>query len=308
MLVLITGGCKNGKSSKAEKMAYELSKGQNLYYLATMIPSDTEDEERIKKHIGSRQNMPFTTIEKGRDVLEATDLIPENATVLLDSLTALLSNEMFKISENGDFKFCGDADQKVYSDVCHLGSHITNLIIVSDYIQSDFGQYDGYTDRFREGLAFLEYRLSLVSDKAIEVVAGKEMDIKQKNNPDNETQKERVLVIGGAYQGKRNFVTKKFGISPKDIYVCDENTAEIPKGYRCYEHVEKYVLSCVKKDSVPVQEFEKGTIIIFDDIFCGVVPIDELIRRYREAAGRFVQQLADGADVYRVFCGRGIKL
>ena len=53
---------------------------------------------------------------------------------------------------------------------------------------------------------------------------------------------------------------------------------------------------------------EKGAVIIFDDIFCGVVPMDELLRKYREIAGRFVQQIAKNADVYRVFCGRGIKL
>ena len=308
MLILITGGCKNGKSSKAEKIAYELSKGKDLFYLATMIASDKEDVNRIKKHICSRESMPFTTIEKGRDIGTSTDLLSDNATVLLDSLTALLSNEMFKTSEKGDFEFFADAGKKVYRDIYYLNEKVKNLIIVSDNIQNDIGMYDSYTDSFRKGLAYLEYRLNLISDKTIEVVAGKEMDIKEKMSFDYKNINGNVLVIGGAFQGKRDFVKDKFEISSEEIFICDEDTTDIPRGFKCYEHVEKYVFACVKRDISPEPSFEKGAVIIFDDIFCGVVPMDELLRKYREIAGRFVQQIAKNADVYRVFCGRGIKL
>ncbi|WP_022773194.1 bifunctional adenosylcobinamide kinase/adenosylcobinamide-phosphate guanylyltransferase [Butyrivibrio sp. AE2015] len=308
MLVLITGGCKNGKSSKAETIAFELSKGENLYYLATMIASDNEDKERIKKHIDSRKDMPFFTIEKGRNIDAVIEKIPENATVLLDSLTALLSNEMFKTSDDGRFVIFKEAAGKVLKDIEALNDRVLNLVIVSDYIQSDAAMYDEYTQLYRNGLAFLEERLCGLSDKAIEIAAGKEMLIKGRSVIETKTKNRNVLVLGGAFQGKRDYVIENFGILPEEIYTFEEDDAEIPLGYRCYEHIERYVYACIKNEKEPVNSFPENSVIIIDDIFCGVVPMDELIRRYREEAGRFMQKIAAHSDVYRVFCKRGIKL
>ena len=43
MIVFITGGAKNGKSSYAQDLAVKLASGGKHYYLATMIPCDEED-------------------------------------------------------------------------------------------------------------------------------------------------------------------------------------------------------------------------------------------------------------------------
>ena len=40
MIVFITGGAKNGKSSYAQNLAVKLASGGKHYYLATMIPCD----------------------------------------------------------------------------------------------------------------------------------------------------------------------------------------------------------------------------------------------------------------------------
>ena len=47
MNVLISGGCKNGKSFFAQQLAAELAAGRPLYYIATMIPRDDEDRARM---------------------------------------------------------------------------------------------------------------------------------------------------------------------------------------------------------------------------------------------------------------------
>ena len=89
------------------------------------------------------------------------------------------------------------------------------------------------------------------------------------------------MVIGGAYQGKGTFVRNKFGIDSKDIYVCDDSQSKLPEGYKCYEHLEKYVYACSKAGIEPEDNFEKGTIL---------------------------QTLASHSEVYRVICGRGVEL
>ena len=45
MNIFISGGCKNGKSMYAQKLAKEMAdaRGRALYYIATMIPTDEED-------------------------------------------------------------------------------------------------------------------------------------------------------------------------------------------------------------------------------------------------------------------------
>ena len=56
MNVFISGGAKNGKSMFAQRAAKEMAeeKGAPLYYVATMIPHDEEDEARIARHIRER--------------------------------------------------------------------------------------------------------------------------------------------------------------------------------------------------------------------------------------------------------------
>ncbi|MBQ6118000.1 MAG: bifunctional adenosylcobinamide kinase/adenosylcobinamide-phosphate guanylyltransferase [Clostridia bacterium] len=40
MNVLISGGCKNGKTAFAQDIAVKLSKNGHRYYVATMLPYD----------------------------------------------------------------------------------------------------------------------------------------------------------------------------------------------------------------------------------------------------------------------------
>ena len=116
------------------------------------------------------------------------------------------------------------------------------------------------------------------------------------------------LVIGGAYQGKKDVAREKFGLNDKEIYTCTED-AEPDWGSRCLEHLERYVYYCVK-NGLPVEEKPReDAVLLCDDIFCGVVPIDPVERAWREETGRFMGRVtAKATGVYRVFCGLAMKL
>ena len=58
MTVFISGGAKCGKSSIAQDLTVALSKGGKHYYIATMIPSGEEDQERIRRHLADRDGLP----------------------------------------------------------------------------------------------------------------------------------------------------------------------------------------------------------------------------------------------------------
>ena len=106
MNIFISGGCKNGKSMHAQRIAKAMAVSENvpLYYVATMIPTDEEDRQRIRRHIEERAGWGFETLEQGRDICGALrDGVDCRGVFLLDSVTALLSNEMFRPDGTCDF-------------------------------------------------------------------------------------------------------------------------------------------------------------------------------------------------------------
>ena len=166
MSVYISGGCKNGKSFYAQRITKAL--GKPLYYLATMIPHDEEDRARIRRHIAERDGWGFETIECGTDILSALDNADPAGAFLLDSVTALLSNEMF--TETGEFD--GDSPKRVADALCEFVRRAPNVVMVSDFIFSDAALYDPMVEAYREGLAYIDKTLARQCDHVIEVVNG----------------------------------------------------------------------------------------------------------------------------------------
>ena len=116
------------------------------------------------------------------------------------------------------------------------------------------------------------------------------------------------LVIGGAYQGKRDFAKEKFALADSDIYTSTEDS-EPDWSARCLEHVERYVFYCVINDQPVSEKLREDAVVLCDDIFCGVVPIDPMERAWREETGRLMGRVtAQAASVHRVFCGLGLRL
>ena len=95
MKAFITGGAKNGKSTLAQELAVHLAAGGVRYYIATMIPADAEDDERIRRHVADRAGLGFETLECPRHILSCLASADRNGVFLLDSVTALVQNEMF---------------------------------------------------------------------------------------------------------------------------------------------------------------------------------------------------------------------
>ena len=124
-----------------------------------------------------------------------------------------------------------------------------------------------------------------------------------------------VFIIGGSDQGKREFAQAQFHLSEDDCFVCAEETREIDLSKRVITHIEQFALGCVRRGEEPKDYWMahlpelSETILISDDVSCGVVPVDPVLRAWREASGRANNALAREADqVWRVFCGLGQRL
>lgn len=171
MNVFISGGCKNGKSLFAQRITKEMAQehGKKLYYVATMIPTDDEDQARIARHIDERDGWGYETLEQGRDICQClTEGVDTDGVFLLDSVTALLSNEMFLPDGRCNF----EAGKKVAEELLAFAAQTGCTVFVSDYIYSDARILDPYTENYREALAYVDKALARVCDQVVEVAYG----------------------------------------------------------------------------------------------------------------------------------------
>jgi adenosylcobinamide kinase/adenosylcobinamide-phosphate guanylyltransferase len=166
MNYLIIGGSKSGKSEASENIALNLNKDK-VIYIATMKPYDKEDEERIKKHIQNRVGLNFVTLEVQRNLHEIVNNIKYNDTVLIDSITSLLTNEMFIGNE-----IIKNPSLNILNGLKEIMVKTENAVIVSDYIFNDAKEYDEVTENFKKELAFINKELARISDNVMECSFG----------------------------------------------------------------------------------------------------------------------------------------
>lgn len=114
-----------------------------------------------------------------------------------------------------------------------------------------------------------------------------------------------ILITGGSYQGKLDYARARFGLTDADI-----SAGQIDLSKKCLAYIDRWALECVRRGDEPVETFRRDpaawrdAVIITTDISSGVVPVDPVLRAWREACGRMNSYLAGEADeVWRLFCG-----
>ena len=122
-----------------------------------------------------------------------------------------------------------------------------------------------------------------------------------------------ILIFGGAYNGKLEFVKEKYDIDNTEIFFCTDQHLNFDKKVLCGLHV--FTKACVlnKINSLDILENNinslKDKIIICDEINSGIVPMEKLDRDWREETGRTLQFLTKhSSSVYRIFFGLEEKL
>ena len=184
MIVLVVGGAKSGKSMFAQNLSKSLNEslknpinGQldgeierevgKLYYVATMNQYDLEDLKRIENHLREREGYGFNTIEETLNMSKVSSLIKEEDTVLIDSITSLVTNYMFRGKE-----FYKDVSDDILSGILEIINNSKNVVIVSDYLFSDSIQYDCYTENFRKEIGVVNRKLAKIADTVVECSYG----------------------------------------------------------------------------------------------------------------------------------------
>ena len=170
MTCFISGGAKCGKSALAQELAAALAKGGRLYYIATMISSGEEDDERIRCHVADRAGMGFETVECFRNILECLQTADKDGVFLVDSITALVQNALFPVEKNWEMDPAGAG--RCGDELVEFAQTVRHSIFVSDHICSDGQRYSESTEMYRRCLANIDRRLAKVCDVVVEVSAG----------------------------------------------------------------------------------------------------------------------------------------
>lgn len=109
-----------------------------------------------------------------------------------------------------------------------------------------------------------------------------------------------VLVVGGAFQGKKEYVKNNYN---QEYALIDNYHLLIRQQMIEGKDPLKEAVSLVKKNA------GRKLIIICDEVGCGVVPMEAFERRYREMVGRICCYFAgEASEVIRVVAGIGTRI
>lgn len=182
MKLFIAGGSRSGKSLWGQRLARALcSGGRPLYYVATMVPQDEEDKRRVAEHRAERAGWGFQTEEQPVDLDKLLTRCSPCGVFLIDSVTALLANEMFPASGRAD----KEAYRRVSSCMVNLCVAVEHAVVVSDFIFSDAGCFDPLTEQYRAGLGYIGRQVAAVCDIVLESVCGRLMVYKGRDSLDS---------------------------------------------------------------------------------------------------------------------------
>ncbi|WP_217586158.1 bifunctional adenosylcobinamide kinase/adenosylcobinamide-phosphate guanylyltransferase [Lentibacillus saliphilus] len=176
-LIFISGGARSGKSSFAERCAAEQSRAADrpLYYLATSRRVDGEMSTRIDRHRHDRERsgVRWRTLECPEDIGSSIRHIEAGSVVLLDCLTLLLTNELFREHDKWQDKlYQTQVFNRIASGIEDIRTHVHTLVIVSNDVS--YGGHSSYdiSNIYARILGQLHQHMVKVSTEAYAVESG----------------------------------------------------------------------------------------------------------------------------------------
>ncbi|SNR16202.1 bifunctional adenosylcobinamide kinase/adenosylcobinamide-phosphate guanylyltransferase [Tenacibaculum jejuense] len=167
MMHYISGGERSGKSSYAQQLAESLS--DNPYYLATSRIWDDNFRNRVQRHISERDER-WTTIEEEKNI---SQVIPENATVVIDCVTLWLTN--FFMDTDSNVELCL---QLAKEEILKLLEIDATIIIISNEIGMGLHAQTKSGRQFTELQGWVNQFIAKKSDTATFMVSGLPLTLK----------------------------------------------------------------------------------------------------------------------------------
>lgn len=172
MIILITGGCRSGKSEYARRRA-EAYPAPRIF-LATAPPCDAEMKERIAKHRRHRDPSFWTeTIEEEYDLVGVLRRLPPRATILVDCLTLWINNLLYQASSSPSSLLEEEEIQQRAEDLALAARrHVGTVLFVTNEVGMGIVPEDGLTRRYRDLVGRCNQILANEADEVVFLVSG----------------------------------------------------------------------------------------------------------------------------------------
>ena len=169
--ILITGGCRSGKSSHALTLASQVE-GPRKLFVATCVAGDHEMRQRVRRHQKER-GPEWQTLEEPVDLVRAIELHgPRSDLILVDCLTLWVSNMMAAGAD--ETAFLGKLE-KLRQTASHPPCP---LIFVTNEVGAGIVPENPLARRFRDFSGWTNQRMAAACDTVIWMVAGIAVPVK----------------------------------------------------------------------------------------------------------------------------------
>ncbi|HLG82213.1 MAG TPA: bifunctional adenosylcobinamide kinase/adenosylcobinamide-phosphate guanylyltransferase [Bradyrhizobium sp.] len=165
-IILITGGARSGKSTRAEARAREFA-GKPVY-IATAEGFDHEMRERIARH-QARRGQEWIEHETPLELVAALNATDGGGARLVDCLTIWLSNLMHERRD-----WAKDAGRLAEA----LEAQHSPVVLVTNEVGSGIVPDNALAREFRDAAGLLNQMIAAVADEVELVVAGLPMRVK----------------------------------------------------------------------------------------------------------------------------------
>ena len=130
-------------------------------------PCDADELERIRIHRAARAGKGFVTLEQGRNLPVCLEQADHSGVFLLDSVTALLANEMFRPDGSVDWT----AGERLANDLVRFSQLARSVVFVADFVFSDGRDYGALTEDYRSALGHIGVKLAQACGNVAELSA-----------------------------------------------------------------------------------------------------------------------------------------
>ena len=175
-IVLVTGGCRSGKSRFAQQMAE--ATGVQRLYIATAPVLDEEMEERITRHRQERAQRQWTTCEEPLDLVRAFGEHTGFDSVLCDCLTLWVNNLLYQAEQQAKTRGEDNMAQLAQEVVDVARLYPGTVIFVTNEVGLGIVPADALSRRFRDLAGRCNQVIAAAADEVYFVVSGIPLKIK----------------------------------------------------------------------------------------------------------------------------------
>ena len=301
MLILLTGGSGNGKSTFAVKLLSELRGARYLVDTATVYDAAEAALRKQKQQELEQQGIRTLSCGSGLNALQ----FPAGSSAILECMCHLTANEMF----GGEQPYVEQRDQqtvffRILSKIEHLLEQCEHLIIVTNEVGCEGLRYDDGTESYKRLLGLLNNTLARRADCVCEVVCGFPLVRKGTlpgDAPEINAGDGPLLVVGPENSGKRDYV-RSLGYSEKQM------SGDLHSGCPVLLDLHRLLQNGSDPEELMPLLLRKK-VIVCSEVGSGIIPVSPELTRARVLTGKLCNQLAQQASsVVRILCGIPTKI